>query len=114
MPEERLDLVQKDSINKQRRKITWCDPPFNINATASVAKVFLSLIDKHFPKSNELHKIINQNTNQVSYPFLPNLRQAISNHQTPPPKTSYSKTTGKTNPQNVKNYATAEKVKTVL
>ena len=47
----------------RKRKITWFNPPFNIN----VAKTFLTLIDKHFPKNKRLSKIFNRNTIKVSY-----------------------------------------------
>ena len=67
--------------NKTRkRKITWFNPPFNINVATNVAKIFLTLIDKHFPKNTKLSKIINRNTIKVSYSCLPNVKQTISNN----------------------------------
>ena len=67
--------------NKTRkRNITWFNPPFNINVATNVAKTFLSLIDKHFPKDKKLSKIFNRNTIKVSYSFLPNVKQTISNN----------------------------------
>ena len=50
---------RKDIVNKRKRKVTWFDPSFNINVSTSVAEAFLSLIDKHFHKSNKLHERIN-------------------------------------------------------
>ena len=48
--------------NKTRKwNITWFNPPFNINVATNVAKTFLSLIDKHFPKDKKLSKIFNRN-----------------------------------------------------
>ena len=46
----------------------------------NVAKTFLSLIDKHFPKDKKLSKIFNRNTIKVSYSCLPNVKQTISNN----------------------------------
>ena len=67
--------------NKTRkRNITWFNPPFNINVATNVAKTFLSLIDKHFPKDKTLSKIFNRNTIKVSYSCLPNVKQTISNN----------------------------------
>ena len=67
--------------NKTRkRNITWFNPPFNINVATNVAKTFLSLIDKHFPKDKKLSKIFNRNTIKVSYSCLPNVKQTISNN----------------------------------
>ena len=52
--------------------------PFNINLATNVAKIFLSLIDKHFPKNNKLSEIFIKNTIKVSYSCLPNVKQTIS------------------------------------
>ena len=44
-----------------------------------VAKTFLTLIGKHFPKDKGLSKIFNRNTIKVSNSCLPNVKQTISN-----------------------------------
>ena len=77
--------TKKSNENKTRkRKITWFTPPppspFNINVAINVAKIFLSLIDKQFPKNKQLCKIFNRNTKKVSYSCLPNVKQTISNN----------------------------------
>ena len=46
----------------------------------NVTRNFLNLIDKHFPKTNKLHKIINRNLIKVSYSCLSNVKQMITNH----------------------------------
>ena len=51
-----------------------------MNVKTHVARNFLNLIDKHFPKTNKLHKIINRNTIKVRYNCLPNVKQRITNH----------------------------------
>ena len=67
--------------NKTRkRNITWFNPPFNINVATNVAKTFLSLIGKHFPKDKKLSKIFSRNTIKVNYSCLPNVKQTISNN----------------------------------
>ena len=38
-----------------------------------------SLIDKHFPKSNPLHKIVNRNTLKLSYSYMGNIKTIIPN-----------------------------------
>ena len=48
--------------------------------TTKVGKCFLSLIDKHFPKSNPLNKIFNRNKIKLSYSCMGNVRTIISNH----------------------------------
>ena len=40
----------------KQRKITWINPPFNLDISTNVAKIFLNLIEKHFPRSSKLHK----------------------------------------------------------
>ena len=51
-----------------------------MNVKTNVARNFLNLIEKHFPETNKLHKIINRNTIKVSYSCLPNVKQMITNH----------------------------------
>ena len=63
----------------RKRKITWFNPIFNINVATNVAKTFLTLNDKHFPKDKRLTKTLNINTIKVSYICLPNVKQTISN-----------------------------------
>ena len=74
-------IDKNNEKNKMRkRKITWLNPPFNINVATNVAKSFLALIEKDFPKDKRLSKILNRNTIKVSYSCLPNVKQTISNN----------------------------------
>ena len=41
----------------------------------NIGKNFLQLIDKHFPRSSNLHKIFSRNIVKVSYICLPNIQQ---------------------------------------
>ena len=66
--------------NSRRRNILWFNPPYSKNVATNVGKCFLSLIDKHFPKSNPLHKIFNRNTLKLSYSCMGNIKTIISNH----------------------------------
>jgi len=72
------------TTNSQRRKrtrnIIWFNPPFSKNVRSNIARIFLQLIDKHFPKTNQLHKIFNRNTIKVSYSCMGNIRSFISRH----------------------------------
>ena len=71
---------QKTQKRKQSRNIIWFNPPFSRNVTTNVAKTFLHLLDKHFPKSNKLHKIFNRNTVKVSYCCTGTLFHIIRSH----------------------------------
>ena len=65
-----LQYVQKTSQtedntnNKRRRKrnITWFNPPHFTNVKTNIGKVFFKLLNKHFPKNNQLHKAFNKDT----------------------------------------------------
>ena len=54
--------ITSTSINcnnkNRKRKIVWLSPPYNQSVSTNVAQTFIKLIDKHFPYSNRLHKII--------------------------------------------------------
>ena len=46
----------------------------------NVAKTFLTLIYKHFPKDKKLSKIFHRNTTKVNYNCLPKVKRTISNN----------------------------------
>ena len=50
----------------QKRNIMWFRPPFRKCVSTNVAKTFLQLITKHFPRSHKFHKIFNHKTVKVS------------------------------------------------
>ena len=78
---DRTCTDKNNEKNKTRkRKITWFNPPFNINVATNVAKTLLALIDKNFPKDKRLCKIFNRNTATVNYSCLPNVKQTICNN----------------------------------
>ena len=54
---------------KAKNHLVYPPPPlffFNISVATNVAKTFLTLIDKHFPKDKKISKIFNRNTLKVS------------------------------------------------
>jgi 6-pyruvoyl-tetrahydropterin synthase len=88
---------------KRQRKIIWFNPPYSKNVKTNVAKTFLQLIDKHFPKKSKLHKIFNRNTIKVSYSCMENVKSAVSRHNhrilsKTTKATNTSDTTGRTVP----------------
>ena len=62
------------------RNIIWFNPPYSKNVRTSVGKEFLRLINKHFPKTSNIHKIFNKNTVKVSYSCMNNVKQVICGH----------------------------------
>ena len=71
---------QNNARRKQQRKIICFHPPFHLDVTTNVAKIFLNLIEKHFSRSSKLHKIFNKNTVRVSYSCTKNMSQIIKGH----------------------------------
>ena len=63
-----------------KRNIIWFNPPFNKNVKTNIGKTFLKLVDKHFPRSSNLHKIFNRNTIKVSYSCTENMSMIIKKH----------------------------------
>ena len=73
----------KQSKNKKRtrsRKLIWFNPPFSTNVKTDVARKFLKIVDKNFPKNHKFRKLFNRNTLKVSYSCLPNMSSIISSH----------------------------------
>mgnify|MGYP004361308217 CR=1 FL=1 len=64
----------------RKRNIIWFNPPFSKSVSTNIGKKFLILIDKHFPRSNKLHKIFNRNSVKVSYSCTENMAQIITKH----------------------------------
>ena len=81
-------LPQTDSHDNQppsqkcnrNRNVIWYDPPISRNVTTNIGRLFLNLIDKHFPQSNKLHKILNRNTLEVSYSCMDDIKSLINKH----------------------------------
>ena len=69
--------LQQNNTRRRTWKIIWFKPPFSLNVKTNVAKIFLQLIDTHFPPANKLHKIFNHNTIKFSYSFTQNISQII-------------------------------------
>ena len=82
---------KSEKQNMQKRNIKWFNPPFSKFVSTNVAKAFLQLITKHFPRSHKLHKIFNRNTVKVSYSCMNNMSKIIKGHSDQRPKCNYRK-----------------------
>ena len=71
---------QRKKNRNRSRNIIWSNPPFSQNVRTNIAKSFLCLIDKHFPKSHKLHEIFNRNNLKVSYSCTTNMANIIKSH----------------------------------
>ena len=68
------------SKKSRKRKIIWFNPPFSKNVKTNIGKIFFKLLAKHFPPTNNLHKIFNRNTIKISYSCMRNIGSIISSH----------------------------------
>ena len=59
--------------NNKKCKIIWNNPPYSANAKTNIGKTFLDFSRKDFPKTNELHKIFNQNAVKISFSYMSNI-----------------------------------------
>ena len=69
---------------QQRRKrckqCSWFNPPYSINVETNVGKIFLELLDTHFPPGHTLRSVMNRNSVKVSYRCLPNMGSLVAKH----------------------------------
>ena len=64
----------------RKRNVVWFNPPFSEHVKSNIGKVFLHLLEKHFPPHHRLHKICNKNNVKVSCSCIPNMVAIISKH----------------------------------
>ena len=71
---------QRQKPKNRSRNIIRFNPRFNKAVLTNIAKIFLRLINRHFPKSHRLHKIFNRNTVKVSYSCMQNMSKIYKGH----------------------------------
>ena len=64
----------------RKRQIIWFNPPYSVNVKTNVGKLFMRLIDKHFPSHHKFHKLFNRNNVKLSYSCMPNMKNVIQKH----------------------------------
>ena len=80
---QKLTFNERNTGKRSRnrsRKIIWFNPPYSVNVRSNIAKIFLNLIDRHFPKDHRLHKIFNRNNVKVSYSCMPDVASRVKSH----------------------------------
>ena len=75
------EISSEKKNRRRRRNIIWFNPPFSQTVKTNVARLFLRLLDKHFPRSHILRKLFNRNTIKVSYSCMENVAQLIKKTQ---------------------------------
>ena len=76
-------LTQNQDENNQQRKqrkweIIWFKPKYSLNIKTNVGKLFLKLLDRHFPRAHKFYKIFSHNTLKISYCCMENMGSIIS------------------------------------
>ena len=71
---------QRKQKRQRKRNVIWFNPPYNQNVTTNVARNFLALVDKHFPRHHRYHKLFNRNNVKTSYSCMNNMAAIISSH----------------------------------
>ena len=61
---------------KRSRNILWFNPPFSCNVKSNIGKIFLQLLDKHFPKHHKYYNV------KISYSCMQNMTCVIQNNNT--------------------------------
>ena len=75
------DTTNQQKKRKPRFKDTfWFNPPYNLKVKSRVEKIFLSLLDKNFPRGTTWYKFFNRHTVRVSYSCTRNIAGHIGRH----------------------------------
>ena len=70
----------KKGKRKNKHRVTYFNPPYSINVETNVGKIFLELLDTHFPPGHRLRSVMNRNTIKLSYRCLPNIGSYMAKH----------------------------------
>ena len=76
-PNQQTDGKKK---RNNRNRVTWFNPPYSLNVETNVGKIFLQLLDTHFPPGHKLRSVMNRNCIKISYRCLPNIGSYIAKH----------------------------------
>ena len=76
---EDADRAKKKKKTKSR-KISWFNPPFNLQVKTKIGRLFLNMIDRHFKNKTDLNKLFNRQTCKLSYRTTKNMRALIESH----------------------------------
>ena len=80
---ETIEINSTPSPRRNRnRKIIWFNLPYSFNIKTNIGRIFLRLIDKHFPRHHKYRKLLNRNNIKISYSCMSNVASVIKNHNT--------------------------------
>lgn len=79
----RYDEAPDNEVPRHRRRsrnVIWFNPPFCKSVETKVGRIFLKLVDQHFPRNHRYHKIFNRNTIKVSYSCMDSMESVVKQH----------------------------------
>ena len=79
-PENNEQTEGKRKKRNNKNRVTWFNPPYTLNVETNVGKIFLQLLDTHFPPGHILRSVMNRNSVKISYRCLPNMGSYIAKH----------------------------------
>ena len=68
------------SKSKRKRSVLYFNLPFNSAVWTNLGKLFLELLNKHFPKHHHLNKFINRHNMKMSYCTTKNIKAHLAAH----------------------------------
>ena len=77
-PDQRADSVNRKK--KRKRNILYYNPPFSSSLTTKFGKLFLQLLDKHFPITHPLYPVMNRKKCKISFRICPSMKLIIDSH----------------------------------
>ena len=81
---EKIEFNKNQPTNQRRknrqRNIIWYNPPFSKNVKTNIAKKFLNIVKKHFPKEHKFYKLFNKNNIKISYSCMDNMKKILNSH----------------------------------
>ena len=78
--DKNANMCTKKKRSRKKNNVLWFNPPYSKSVKTNVGAKFLKLINKHFPKSSPLSKILNRKLVKISYRATPNMKKIISAH----------------------------------
>ena len=66
----------------RNKKIIWFNPPYSVHVKRNIGRIFLQLIDRHFPRHHNYRKLFNRNSIKICNSLHANMANVIRNHNT--------------------------------
>ena len=74
------DERTEEEKRNNKNRVTYFNPPYTLNVETNVGKIFLQLLDTHFPPGHMLRSVMNRNSVKISNRCLPNIGSYIAKH----------------------------------